>query len=92
MAKKDRISLESALITLQKSFSRVSRESSKVKEDKAQALIVGNVTFELEFNADVEDDHIYLNDEGTVRMKFNGDVETDIRISEDNKKGGKQDE
>ena len=71
--------LEAAILALQKSFSRVSEESANVPEVEALALVMGTVDFELTTQVDLSGDYLYVRAGGTISLKLNGTIETDIR-------------
>lgn len=82
MTSSDNITLHGALVAIQKSFSRLSEMSSDVsKPERAKALIIGNVNFNLEFQADIDEaESVIINKGGAVSMSYSGTIATDIRL------------
>lgn len=83
-----RMSLDKALVALQKSFSRVNAASMKNMEDRPldpTALIVGNVAFEATVRlspSKVEEDRLEVAKDGELEVKFNGTIHPDFRFVE----------
>lgn len=74
--------LDRFLIALQKTLSRVSRDSAHVPADQARALIVGNVTFDVDLRCDLRDDgKLALESEGAVGLRLSGKIATDLGIA-----------
>ena len=80
--------LEHLLLALQKTLSRVNRESSNVAEGKPRSLIVGDVDFNLSCRCNLASgDKLELNDKGGITLDLSGHINTDIgvvRLEEDN--------
>ncbi len=73
--------LDSLLVALQKSLSRVNRASSRVDVTQARSLIVGDVAFNLACKCDLsEGDKLTLNDVGSVSLNLSGHINTDIGV------------
>src|SRR5690349_12052869 len=72
-------SLENVLISLQKTFSRVSASSSKLPPENARSLILGNVNFEMSVPLDVGADKLYYSSAGKVSLKLTGTIQQDVR-------------
>ena len=77
------LTLDELLVSVQKAFSRLSRASARVGNDKARALITGDVEFDISFNADAEGAYIYPQKDGFVKIALRGKIETDIRMIDD---------
>lgn len=73
------VSLEQVITSLQKSFSRVSRDAAQVGDDEALALIVGNVDFEIRTRVTPVGDQLIVDKEGEVDLNLRGVVDTDLR-------------
>jgi hypothetical protein len=71
--------LDDVLISLQKSFSRVSARSSEVAPENARSLIVGNVNFELTLRLSPDKDTLLHKPEGELQLKLSGVIQQDIR-------------
>lgn len=84
MTTSDKVTLHGALVAIQKSFSRLSEMSADDEDtnpEKAKALIIGNVDFNLQFRANIMDsDKVILDDKGSVTMNYSGTIATDIRV------------
>jgi len=73
--------LDMLLLALQKTLSRVSRDSSNINPGAARSLIAGNVAFTLSCRCDyAEGDHILLKENGGVEMSLSGKINTDISV------------
>ncbi|MEE9350968.1 MAG: hypothetical protein V3U78_01810 [Thiotrichaceae bacterium] len=76
-------SLDDVIITLQKTFSRISEKSANVPEEQARALVTGIVNFEISTTVNPEGDRLIVTKSGEVQITLKGQIETDIReISE----------
>lgn len=73
--------LGNVLVSLQKSFSRVSRASADVPAHSARALVVGKVAFEMSFKCEPVEDALLIKDDGGMELKLTGTIEVDIRVS-----------
>jgi hypothetical protein len=79
------ITLDAALIALQKTFSRVSQESAKVPDDHARALISGKVAFHLSLKVGLDpqkSDQFLIQSGGGIELKLDGTIEPDVRVIE----------
>lgn len=80
--------LDKLLIALQKSISRVNENSAKVSDDKARAIISGNIGFEISCNCRlVDDDKLELCDQGieiSLKGQINPDIDTIVLEEEEN--------
>ncbi|WOO42691.1 hypothetical protein [Rubellicoccus peritrichatus] len=76
-------SVDTFLIALQKSISRVSRDSAEVAPDQARSLISGSVAFDVSLQCDLEplSQKLYLTsgDDG-YPLKLVGNINTDVDI------------
>jgi|GEM_PF-2940492 len=73
------INLEDVLISLQKSFSRVSQVSRDVPSECSRALIFGNVNFELTIRLEPKNDFLVHRTDGDIQLKLNGVILQDIQ-------------
>ena len=71
--------LEDVINSLQKSFSRVSRDSAKVAETDALALIVGQVEFDIQIKLSPNSDRLLVDDNGVINLGLKGVIDTDVR-------------
>lgn len=72
-------SLEQLLVALQKSLSRVSRNSADVPKDQPRSLIVGNVAFHLRTRCAQEgDNRLLVGSEGEIDLELSGTITTDL--------------
>lgn len=81
-SKPDKLTLDDAIIALQKTFSRVSAQSAQVPAGNARALVTGEVEFTLTLNADLEDDYWCIAQTGGQQLNLKGSINTDIRVIE----------
>jgi hypothetical protein len=72
-------SLENVVISLQKTFSRVSASSSKLPPENARSLILGNVNFEMAVPLDASQDRLFYSPTGKVSLKLTGTIQQDVR-------------
>lgn len=80
-AKDDQPTVDRMLIALQKTLSRVSRDSAKVPEGQARAIITGNVSFELEVKCSLTSGEKLLLDEERGRpLKLTGQIAADVGV------------
>lgn len=71
------------LLALQKSLSRVSRDSADKKRGDAYALITGDVNFSFTLKCDLEEDHnLVLQKEGAIELHLDGSIVTDIDVQD----------
>ena len=69
------------LVALQKTLSRVSRDSATVSPDQARALIVGNVRFEVDLRCALrEDEKLELRESGGFPLHLGGSIASDVGI------------
>lgn len=69
------------LVALQKTLSRVSRDSAEVPPDQARALIVGEVSFGVELRVRLRDDEkLELDEEAGVPLQLSGRITSDVRV------------
>ena len=74
------ITLDDVIVSLQKTFSRVSSRTGKIPELDAQATITGTVKFELGIKVNPDSDHALRPDpQGSIDLLLSGDIETDVR-------------
>jgi hypothetical protein len=71
--------LGNVLVSLQKSFSRVSRDSAGVPAHQARALVVGKVAFEMSFKCETSDGALLVTDSGGIALRLTGTIDVDIR-------------
>jgi len=75
------------LLALQKSLSRVNRDSATVPHDQARSLITGDVDFRLSCRCDLKSgDKLVLNAAGEITLDLSGHINIDlgtIRLDED---------
>ena len=78
-------SVDEFLLALQKTLSRVSRDSAQVPTGQARSLIVGSVAFEvtLRCSLDVRQDRLLLTDEGGESLKLAGQIAADVGVKLD---------
>ena len=72
-------SLDDLIITLQKTFSRVSEKSAKIPEEQARALVTGIINFEISTTVKPEQDRLMVTKSGEIKLTLKGTLETDIR-------------
>lgn len=72
-------SVDQLLIALQKTFSRVSRDSAGLAKDDARALIAGPVEFELMLGCELTGDRLQVC-EGGMPLRLKGRVLPDLGI------------
>lgn len=71
------------LLALQKSLSRVSRDSADKKKGDAYALITGDVNFSFTLKCDLEEDHnLALQKDGAIELHLDGSIATDIDVQD----------
>lgn len=69
------------LLSLQKSISRVNRDSANIDSDKAQSLIVGDIDFSISFKCNlISDERLLVKDDGTITLSLSGKIDTDVGI------------
>lgn len=76
------VQLHEAIINLQRSFSRVSRDTAKQSlenPDKALAYVIGNVNFSLSLNVRMEKDTIVIDEASDSCLSLDGTIRCDIR-------------
>jgi len=73
-------SLEQILVSLQKSISRVNESSSSVAKDRARALIIGDLNFELDLKCNLEADKLKQSNDGGISINLKGTINTDIQV------------
>jgi hypothetical protein len=71
--------LENTLLALQKTFSRLNRETAKVSADNARATLVGNVNFEITLKVNQEGDYLNVEKDGMIDLHLSGQIDPDIR-------------
>ncbi len=71
--------LEDVINALQKSFSRVSRDSAKVEDSDALALIIGQVEFDIQVKLSPNSDRLLVDTNGIINLGLKGIIDTDIR-------------
>ncbi len=76
-------SLDDVIITLQKTFSRISEKSAKVPEEHARALVTGIVNFEISTTVNPDGDRLVVTKSGDIEITLKGQIETDIRETSD---------
>ena len=81
--KNGKLRLDEAIVALQKSFSRVSAKSAEISQEKARAMVTGQVTFEMSLKVQPEKDYLYIDSNGTVDLRLSGMIDTDIRTVEE---------
>ena len=80
-AEGDEPTVDRMLIALQKTLSRVSRDSASVPEGQARALITGSVQFELEVKCSlIEGEKLLLDEERGRPLKLSGQIAADIGV------------
>ena len=84
-AQNENPALEDILVALQKSFSRLSYRTAQAPEESARALIVGKVNFEIALNAEPDGDQMRYAKAGSMNIKLQGQISTDIRVAEGEK-------
>jgi len=76
--KKQEYTLDRLLIALQKSISRVNEKSAKVPQNKARAIITGNIGFNISCICTlIADDKLELCEQG-IEINLNGHINPDI--------------
>ena len=81
------------LVALQKTLSRVSRDSASVPEGKARSLIVGNVDFSVDLQCELEEgEQLRMDPEGSVYLQLSGRLATDhdVQAVGEDSNGGKE--
>ncbi len=78
--------VEDVVIALQKAFSRVSRETAKVPEQNARAMVTGKVRFNIALAADYEKERLVQRDDGSLNIMLDGEITTDIDVVEADEK------
>jgi len=69
------------LIALQKTLSRVSRDSADVPEDQARALIVGSVSFELHVQCELGvGEKLMLSEDKGNPLTLTGQITSDVGV------------
>jgi hypothetical protein len=85
LASDDRNKVHDVLLALQKSLSRVSRDSVSNSENanRAMALITGDVKFSFTLKCDLQDkDNLVLQKEGPIELHLDGIVTTDLDVQD----------
>ena len=83
-ASQDQLSLDDAIVALQKTFSRVSAKTAEVDQMDARAMVSGQVNFDMSLKVHPERDYLYLDANGSVDLRLTGMIDTDVRtIDED---------
>ncbi len=78
--------LGQVITALQKSFSRVSAAAAARPPEKARALVVGQVDFEMSLKCDVEgkdNDYLRVHARGSINLKLAGTIDVDVREVEE---------
>lgn len=69
------------LLSLQKSISRVSRDSANIDSDKAHSLIVGDIDFSISFKCNmISDDRLLVQGDGAISLSLSGRIDADVGI------------
>jgi len=75
--------LHEVLIALQKSLSRVSRDSVRTEKEQALALINGDVNFSFTLKCDLAaDDLLVINKTGDIELQMSGIITTDLEVKD----------
>jgi hypothetical protein len=77
------LTLDDAIVALQKSFSRVSAKSAEVPFENARAMVTGTVNFDMTLKVQPEKDYLNLDANGAIDLRLSGTIDTDIRVEED---------
>lgn len=85
--------VDTMLVALQKTFSRVSRSSAGVAPDEARALIVGNVEFEMTVRCRMDDEQrrLVIDEAEGAPLRLKGVISTDFAVREAGGAGGAAD-
>ncbi|CAM2067891.1 hypothetical protein SCOR_21100 [Sulfidibacter corallicola] len=76
--------LDQVITALQKTFSRVSRDTGTVDEAQAKCFLTGNVAFQLGLKAEYgEGHHLFIKPTGTLDLTISGTIQTDVRVKEE---------
>ncbi len=79
--KKD-IALEDVMLALQKSFSRVNRDTAQVDDDEARAMIIGEIEFQMVISVSPVDNGetswLKSDPEGGINLSLNGKIDMGI--------------
>lgn len=74
--------LDGLLLALQKTLSRVSRDSASVPADQARALIVGPVSFDLSVRCRfAQPDELVLDSQDGWPLRLSGQISPDVGVS-----------
>lgn len=77
----DQPTVDRMLIALQKTLSRVSRDSADVPEGQARSIITGNVSFELEVKCSlISGEKLLLDEERGRPLKLTGQIAADVGV------------
>jgi hypothetical protein len=71
------------LVALQKTFSRVSRDSAEIPEGDARALIMGPVEFEVSVPCALDGDRLMLMSTGGTALRLKGTISPDLGVELD---------
>ncbi|MFA4987382.1 MAG: hypothetical protein WC712_12415 [Candidatus Brocadiia bacterium] len=71
--------LEDVVKSLQKSFSRVSRDTAVVSESAARARVVGRVRFTMGLTVTPEGDRLRVDPAGIITLSIEGEIEPNVR-------------
>ncbi len=81
---KTNFTLDSLIIALQKSISRVNRDTAKATENDTNAAFAslsGNIVFELKCKCEMdESDKIILSEKGSIEINLSGQIDPDIGV------------
>lgn len=72
--------LEDVLISLQKSFSRLSARTGEVGSGNAAACIQGTVHFVIKLRVQPTGDFLKVASDGEIELSLEGKVEPDVRL------------
>jgi hypothetical protein len=73
----NKLTLDEVLISLQKSFSRVTDNSTR--NEGTTALMVGNINFELEVRLTAENDKLFYDKDGDMALRVSGQIDSDLK-------------
>jgi len=75
--------VDAFLVALQKTLSRVSRDSANVPAEQARSLIVGNVAFDVALKCELVPESLHLTlrtDGGGFPLNLSGQIATDVAM------------